>query len=273
MRKFLTIFALATVSLLCAAQEEETADSLFFNEPVSDMINDYSLIGVNYGMTFSNMYFSPSKHNRSYVMTPNYISVTYTKYEKMFGYLPYFGLVLGAAYGHEGFAFKPNKETGKVQDVDGASWCSMSVLEIPAMMQLHLDADPAKIMANVGVYGGWRQTISRTGASLDKRYANSFRSYENQIDYGLQGGVGFGLMFDPFEIHFNAMVRWSWSTFYEPDYASKYYYNYAYPFDFMATVGIHFQLTKRRGRTTSAIKQQARKIVYGTPENNSGQSR
>ena len=71
-------------------------------------------------------------------------------------------------------------------------------------------------------------------------------------------------MFDPVEIHINALVRWSWSSLYDPDYASPYYYRYAYPMDGILTVGVHFQLTKRSGKTSQALRQEARAIVYGT---------
>lgn len=237
------------------------------------LINDYSLIGVNYGVTFSNMYFSPSKHGKEFVTNRDYVSVTYTKFSKMFDNLPYFALVLGAAMGNEGFAFKVDEETGSSGDADGVNHCSMRVFEVPAMMQIHSDFYPGKLMANLGVYGGWRQTITRSGPSLDPQWSDKFREYENRIDYGFQGGVGFALMFDPIEIHFNCLVRWSWSSLYEPDYASVYYYNYAYPLDIMATVGIHFQLTRRTGRTRKDLKRQAYDIVYGKTEDKAGQDR
>ena len=71
-------------------------------------------------------------------------------------------------------------------------------------------------------------------------------------------------MFDPIEIHFNALFRWSWSTLYDPDSISPYRYRYAYPLDISATVGVHFQLTKRSGKTTAQLRREAREIVYGT---------
>lgn len=236
-------------------------------------INDYSMIGVNYGVTFSNMYYNPSKHNRAYVINPNYVSITYTKYSKMFGSLPYFGLVLGAAMGNEGFSFKKDPQTGKSADIEGADWCSIKVFEVPAMAQIHIDVEPVKIMANVGVYGGWRQSIERRGPLLDPLYTNKFRDYEIRWDYGFQGGAGLALMFDPVEIHFNCLLRWSWSSIYQPDYASKIYYRYAYPLDIIATVGVHFQLTNRKGKTKSQIRQEAYNSVYGTTQNSSSQSR
>ena len=253
--------------LLCAtavrAQEVEWADTLE-TDSRKEMINDYVLIGVNYGVSFNNMYYAPSKHNRAWQISPNYMSVTFSKFSKMFDRMPNFALVMGFAHGYEGFGFKRDPETGSSQDVEGAEQGSIEVFEIPALAQYHKDFYPLKLMATVGVYGGWRNSISRSGPKLDPEYENAFRSYERRWEYGFQGGVGFALMFDPVEIHFNALLRWSWSSLYNPDYYSPIYYRYAYPMDVIATVGVHFQLTKRSGKTNRQLRQEAKEIVYGS---------
>ena len=249
MKRLLIFILLGSLSLSVKAQEE--------------LINDYSMIGINYGVTFSNMYFSPSMHDRAFVTAPNYVSVTYTKHCKMFDSIPLFAIVAGVAMGNEGYAFKPDKETGIANNIDNADWCSIRVFEVPVMAQIHVDKEPLKIMANFGIYGGWRDSITRRGPNLEDQWKNSFRSYENRIDYGFQGGVGFGFIFDPIEIHFNCLVRWSWSSLYQPDYASKYYYRYAYPLDIIGTVGVHFQLEERRGKTRKDIRKEAYESVYG----------
>ena len=241
-------------------------------------INDYTMIGANYGVTFSNTQFNPSKHNRIWVYTPNYASVMYTRYGKMFDYISNFGLQIGFAYGHEGYGFEADPETGRIAHCDTATWCSMSVVEVPMLAQIHMDRDPVKFMANVGIYGGYRRTISRTGNinssyQLSEFAQHSFREYENRVDYGLQGGVGVAYMLDPVELHFNVGLRWSWASLYEPDYASQYYYRYAYPIDIMATIGVHFQVTKRKGKTTHQLKKEAKEIVYGKTEDTESQDR
>lgn len=270
MRKVLLVLVLIFSCGVSFAQDEVVIDSLDFSIPSEKkLINDYSMIGISYGATFSTAYFNPTKHYSKFVFQPNYLSITYTKYSKMFDYLPYFGLVLGLAIGNEGYSFEANPQTGYVNNVDGATYTSMKVIEIPAMAQIHIDAEPFKIMALAGGYVGWRNSINRKGDTLDPKWANSFRDYEYKLDYGFQGGAGIALMFDPIEIHFNCLVRWSWSSLYKPNYASPYYYSFAYPIDIMPTIGIHFQLSNRRGRTRQELKQEAYNIVYGTPEDNS----
>ena len=276
MRRILTLLLLTILAAVGARAQEVTynVDSLVAEPPGKKaLINDYVMIGVNYGVCFSNMYYSPAKHSRAWQFMPNYVSVTFTKYSKMFDNIPMFGLVLGVAHAYEGFGFLRDPQTGRSQDLDGAEQGTIEVFEIPAMAQIHVDFHPGKIMANVGVYGGWRNSISRSGPNLDPQYANAFRSYENRWDYGLQGGAGFALMFDPVEIHFNALLRWSWSSLYAPDYASQYYYRYAYPLDIIASVGVHFQLTKRSGKTTKALRRQAKELVYGSHPDASGTGR
>ena len=263
-RFFLLLVLLAWLPGAFSARAQEVQFDSTSIAPKERPINDYIMVGVNYGVTFSNMYYSPAKHNRAWQFSPNYISVMFTKHSKMFDILPYFALTMGVAHGYEGFGFKRDPETGRSQDLDGAEQGTIEVFEIPALAQIHADFHPGKFMANVGVYGGWRNSISRSGPRLDPEFTNRFRPYENRLDYGLQGGAGFALMLDPIEIHVNALLRWSWSSLYKPDYASPYYYRYAYPIDIIASVGIHYQLTKRSGKTSRELRQQARDIVYGT---------
>lgn len=266
MRKWLVILLVLCLPAFGAAAQE--VQEVQFDSTVvatgKRPINDYIMIGVNYGVSFSTMYYSPARHNRAWQFSPSYISVMFTKHSKMFDSIPYFALVAGIAHGYEGFGFLRDPQTGRSQDVDGAEQGTIELFEIPAMAQIHVDFHPGKILANLGVYGGWRNSISRSGPHLDPAYEHAFRPYENRFDYGLQGGGGFALMFDPIEIHFNALIRWSWSSFYKPDYASPYYYRYAYPIDVIAEIGVHFQLTKRSGKTSSELRREAREIVYGT---------
>ena len=86
--------------------------------------------------------------------------------------------------------------------------------------------------------------------------------WDRRFDYGLTGGLGFGIVFDPVEFHVNANVRYSWGTIYDPDYYNKDFYRFAYPFDVMVTAGLYFQITKRTGKTKGQIKREAYEQVY-----------
>ncbi|MBO4566513.1 MAG: outer membrane beta-barrel protein [Bacteroidales bacterium] len=283
MRKLLAALAilLCSSALPLFAQNDEIEYSAEFLDTLDltrygyDSINDYSMIGVNYGVTFSGVYFNPYKMGSDIIFNPTYFSVMYTHYEKMFNYLPYFGLTLGFSYSHSGCRFTDDPDTGFPRGfIDGATYESMETVEMPAMMHMHFDNAPFKVLANLGGYLGYRMSVTRNGIWLDEEYTNKFRDYERQFDYGLMGGAGIGFMFDPVEIHLNILGRWSLQNLYEPDYENAifhpyntYYYRYANPIDVSVTLGVYFQLTKRTGRTNRQLKQQARDIVYGTPKN------
>ncbi len=224
-------------------------------------VNDYSLIGVEYGVSFSRMSFNPS-YTQSTLFSPNTFGIFYTRYGKMFSYLPYFGFKAGLRYSHEGYKFKENKDTKVTPTVEGATQAIMDVVEVPFMAHLHMDGLHYKVMAEAGIYGGYRLNIKRTGEYVDQSLLNSFKDTDRRFDYGICGGIGFGLVFDPLEFHINANVRYSWGTIYDPDYHSKDYYRFAYPFDVMVTAGVYFQLTRRTGRGKAQLRSEAYQQVF-----------
>ena len=57
-------------------------------------LNDYSLLGVQYGASLSQVMWNPVQ-NQDMVFMPVNFGVTYTIYGKMFGYMPYFGFQAG----------------------------------------------------------------------------------------------------------------------------------------------------------------------------------
>ena len=223
-------------------------------------INDYSLIGVAVGTDFTHTDFNPSKTDQQFTIQPVYIGIFYTHHEKMFSYIPYFAFQGGFEYSHSGWSFKEDSSSS----CDGAKSMKTNLVCATAMAQIHLDYERTKFIAQVGGYGGYRfgmtteGTIPRT--RTDYLWEESFRN----VDYGLRGGAAFGLMFDPIEIHIGGLLRWSWSSFYKQDYYSSIYYRYAYPLEFSIYVSVNFQLTKRTGRTTKSLKEEAKKIVYGS---------
>ena len=95
---------------------------------------------------------------------------------------------------------------------------------------------------------------------------NSFKDTDRRWDYGIKGGVGFALVFDPVEVQFQVAYKHSLSSLYEPDHYSEYYYRFAYPSNIVASVGLNFHLSKRTGRTKAELKKMAKELVY-TPEN------
>lgn len=228
-------------------------------------INDYSMVGVEYGVSYSRMSFNPV-YTQSTLFAPNTFGVFYTKYGRMFGYLPYFGLKVGIRYSHEGYKFKENKDTKVMPKIEGATQAIIDVVEVPLMAHLHIDGLHYKLMADLGIYGGYRLNIERTGDNVSPSLVNSFKDTDLRADYGVCGGLGAGLVFDPVEFHVNVNLRYSWGSLYEPDYVSKDYYRFAYPFDVMVTAGLYFQLTRRTGRGKAQLRREAYRQVFN-PDN------
>lgn len=259
------------------ALTDEQIDSIDVTKKLE--INDYVMFGVQYGAGLSQVMWNPSQ-KQDMVFTPVNYGVTFTKYQKMFGYMPYFGFQAGVFYAREGYQFKYNENTDYIYKVEGAEKALIDVVEVPVSFQFHIDMWNFKIMANLGCYAGYRLSIERfpgeTGY-VSEELAHSFKDTDRRWDYGIKGGVGFGLVFDPIEIHFQAAYKHSLSSLYTPDHYSKYYYRFAYPSNIVISVGLHYQLTKRTGRTRAQLKAMAKDMVYNpekySNENTENQSR
>ncbi len=237
-------------------------DSLVIDKKGS--INDYSLIGVQYGVALSRVFWNPTQ-KQDMVFIPLNLGVTYTRYGKMFGYMPYFGFQTGLFLGREGYRFKYNKDKDYTYTVEGAESALIDMVELPVLAHMHLDFWKMKVMINLGCYAGYRLKIQRFPGNtgyVKPELENAFKDTDRRVDYGIKGGIGFGLIFDPVEIHIQGMYKHSLSSLYEPDYASKDYYRFAYPSNIIISVGLHFQITKRTGMTRNQLKKLAKESVY-----------
>ena len=270
MRKLLIsiLLGLSFVSLLPAQDPSglfpELSVDTTFREKQEFLVNDYFSVGFNYGVSLSRMSFNPSV-SQTWRYSPGYASVLFTQHLKLFGYMPYFGFQVGFAYGHEGYKFKMNDETGYMHHIEGAEEAYYNVVEMPVMTYFHYDIDHFKVEVNAGPSVGYRRSITRIGDAVKDSLAHSFKYNDLRWDYGLQGGMGFALVFEPLEFHINALVRYSWSSIYEPNSSDskyrEYYYRFAYPFDVNVTAGVYLQLTRRSGKTNRMLKKEAREAV------------
>jgi hypothetical protein len=255
--------------------EEEITDTYLDTVSLAPRgkINNYTMIGIHYGVSLSNCMWTPSM-KQEFLLNPVHYGITYTRYGKMFGYMPFFGFQAGILYSQDGYKFKEDKDTGYTPSVEGATQARISVIEVPVLSHFHIDFWKMKIMFNLGCYAGYRLSIERFQLFDKDKYSfiNQIRFKENQYsfletdnrwDYGIKGGIGFGLIFDPIEIHIMAAYKHSFSSLYEPDHYSKYYYRFAYPSNIVVSAGVHFQLTKRTGKTKPQLKKLAKEMVYG----------
>ena len=286
MRKLLLI-ALAAFSAVSVAraqgvekEQEVNLDEEFFTLPeqvTNDYLDSISIkktapnnywilgayggVGLNYGM------FNPVRYVRWVVQYPTY-GFSVIRYFSMFGRVPNMGLELGAQMNYEGYEFKRIKETGNIFTESGAYRAMMRVPEVFAMSHFHFDiGDHFKLLGKVGLYGGYRLDITRipeesyAQSKTFLEYEHAFREYDRRWSYGVKGGLGFGLMFDPIEIHVVAHVKWGWGYYWDPDYVSPYYYRFGYPLDSGLSIGLYYQLTPRHGHSGAQLRKLAKKIV------------
>ena len=150
----------------------------------STKVNDYSMIGVHYGVGLSRVMWNPTQ-KQDMVFMPYNIGITYTKYGKMFGYMPYFGFQAGILLTQEGYQFKYNEDRDYTYKIEGAEKAIMDVIEMPLMAHMHFDFWNMKILANIGCYAGYRLSIERfpgkTGYVSDD-VAHSFLDTDRRID-------------------------------------------------------------------------------------------
>lgn len=279
-RKYPLLLALLFAPLLLRAQVDLEKEFFSLPDTVTNEYldsltiqvakpNDYLVVGVYGGAAMQMGYFNPTRDTALQWAWPVY-GFSFVRYFTMFGVFPNMGLEFGAQMNYEGYEYRYNEETGyrPVEPRSGAYKLVMQVPEAYILSHFHVDmGEHFKLLAKLGIYGGYRLSMSRT---LDEAYANnpaytqyqnSFMDFEHRLTYGVQGGIGAGLMFSPFEIHLNAQIKWGWESFWDPDYMSKFYYRFAYPLDAAVTLGVYYQLTPRYGHTRAQLKKLAKKMI------------
>ena len=277
MRRIAIIFTTILYSTIAFSQSKVSDEFIVMNvDAITDehldtidvkkklVINDYTMIGVQYGVGLSQVMWNPSQ-KQDMVFVPLNFGVTVTTYGKMFGYMPFFGFQAGLFYAREGYQFEYNEERDYTYKIEGAEKALIDVVEAPILFQFHYDMWNFKILAQLGCYAGYRLSIERfpgKSGSVSEELKHSFTDTDRRWDYGIKGGAGFALVFEPVELHFMASYKHSLASLYEPDYYSEYYYRYAYPQNIVLSVGAHFHITKRTGRTKAEIKKMARDMVY-----------
>ena len=297
MKKILTYTLLLLAALPLSAQKKSSKednlrlpDGLEITDEYLDTvtlsknrwINDYSMIGLQGGAGMGMVLWNPN-YKQALKFTPYNVGVLYTRYGKMFGYMPYFGFQVGLFYGTEGYKFKEDKETGFTKTMNGASEVLMTMVEMPMIAHCHVDFWKMKMMLNIGYFVGYRLSIERTGPNMENPiyapYAHDFVTvpdFEHQMpkeyrfDYGIKAGLGFGFVFDPIEVHLMVNYKQSLQSLAHPDYRGEgYYYQFGYPMNFVVSAGVHYQITRRTGKTNKVLKAEAREAVYNPqPEQN-----
>ena len=230
-------------------------------------------MGVHGGVSLEHGYFNPSRDVHFYPKMPVY-GFSITRFATMMNSFPNLGMEFGFQHNYEGYKFKEFEMNGEIyiHDIDGANEAYMEVPEVFLLTHGHIDMGRyVKINLKGGMFGGYRMNITRIGSHVESEYVNAFYDTDNRWTYGIQGGLGLGLMLDPIEFHLGVQIKWGWSPFCPPDKYSPYYYRYVYPLDGAVTFGVYYQLTKRRGHTRSSLRRMARQYVTEEMDPDNGQ--
>ncbi len=297
MKKWSLIFVLMAIcSINLAAQEEEvekpdknaelmkavsevpglTIDTTFVKK--YKVINDYSMLGVQYGVNMATGMMNPTKDFKMNIL-PVDVGILYTRYCKMFGYMPYFGFQGGVFFTQQAWEFSTDEDTEMpTYNLLGAYKAKMNVIEVPIAAHMHVDFWKMKLIVNIGVYGGYRLDIHRGYNDVQckpsderRQYADSFHFNERRFVYGIQGTGGIGFIFDPIEIHITASYKYDLSYIYKPNISSRtfvegennsnYYYTWTNMNNIVVGVGVHYQLSRRVGPTRRSLREEARRQV------------
>ena len=168
-------------------------DSVAFSDAYLDSVdvrknnifNDYTLIGVQYGMGLNQMSWNPRMEQKTQFSPVNF-GITWTRFCKMFGYMPYFGIQAGVFYAREGYLLEEE------YNVQGAQEVTMDIVEVQKTQDVVIDEAPSRFdAADIDVYTQETDVIETYRAPLifgkDKTLAESLiyghkLNLENQDD-------------------------------------------------------------------------------------------
>ena len=279
-RKLITLLLSLLVAAPFAAAQNKDIEAEFFSLPDTltneylDSLkltvapaNDYWMIGAFGGVTANYGYFNPTRYVRWQLQYPLY-GISVVRYFTMFGIFHNMGCEFGFQQNYEGYEFKPTGEAGKRPTESGAYKIYMKVPEVFFLSHFHVDVgEHFKFIGKLGLYGGYRLSIHRVLEegydTIDTYvyYQDKFRDYDRRFTYGIQLNLGAGVVFSPVEFHLTVGGKWGWGSFWNPDYASKYYYRFGYPLDATLSLGAYFHLTPRYGHSRAQLRKLAKRMA------------
>ena len=226
MKKFLLSLVFLASALTAAAQDEfifDMPDDFALLDTVVHpaRFKNIHMIGVQYGVNWSGVSSTP-KLGQSKILTYNNIGIYYTYYHALWDQLFNFGLKFGAKHGYEGYT-STTEGYGE----------TCEIIEVPLLSQFKIDFSRFRLLVNIGTYGGYRLSTDREGG---------FDQYDQRYDYGVIGGGGLGVVFNPFELHFEANYKYSFASMYHTNKFSDIYWIYTYPMNLMFSASLHIHL-------------------------------
>ncbi len=221
MIKKIIIFILLSVSLptIVNAQIGTIRDTTSLE--VSSIKPPEHLIGIKYGVAFTNVMSSPDLKTTG-VFAPFNVSILYTRYQPLWSTIDYFGFQVGLRYGSAGFTSLANI---------GGMDQTVTNIELPVLTAFNFDVGKRfRILLSLGFFGGYRLTTTR----------ETWDCYDQRLDFGILGNLGFAIKLHPFELHIEGGYQYSLLSYYHSERQSTLYHISVQPTQINFSLSLHY---------------------------------
>lgn len=175
-------------------------------------------VGARYGAGLSMIYFTPHQNEKKGITPLNAaIAFRYSNSEAQ-DYERYMNLMVELAYGTRGYSMDVRPIVSSDSTAGGTATRTSQVLELPLVMQAHIPLyKNFKLLITGVAYGAYylknTQKYEVNGRQVKETFAyDNFNGFE----YGVGGGLGFGLSMDKTDFILDARYTASMSYLYKP---------------------------------------------------------
>lgn len=161
-------------------------------------------IGIKEGVRTSSLLFKPVQNDSSTIQWLN-IGLVYKYYN-----YPWVGFQAELTYAEKGFVWNDTTRRYKV-------------IELPLLSQFHYEAWHLRFLANFGGYLSYALSAEKSYTSQQSTIKEEyiFTDRDRRLEYGIHIGGGIGLMFDPFELQFEAGYQFAFSYMMDAIYSGQ----------------------------------------------------
>jgi hypothetical protein len=175
-------------------------------------------VGARYGAGLSMMFFSPHQNEKKGITPLNAaIAFRYCNSEAQ-DYERYMNLMIELAYGMRGYSMETRPIVSSDTTAGATATRTSHVLELPLVMQAHIPLyKNFKLLVTGVAYGAYYLKNTQKYEVGGQRVKETF-SYDNfnGFEYGVGGGLGFGLSMGKTDFAIDARYTASMSYLYKP---------------------------------------------------------
>jgi hypothetical protein len=181
------------------------------------------LLGIRWNVANCGVSFSPDLKATN-ITTYNNISLLYTYYAPLWGYMDVFGFQGGIKYGSYGFKTEYN-----INNMDQR----LTFVEVPILSAFHYDFEKFRIYLNIGPYLTYHLQTSRS---------SGFDCYDRRWNYGVAGYLGLGYFIGRFQVGLDFGYQYSLGFVFHPEKLSDNWWLYSYASQWTFGLSVHYHL-------------------------------